>query len=305
MSISNNKEHVPAGEARIDECIDMFKCPICGNRMHLNDFKSLICLNNHCFDISRRGYVNLISKYVKSQYDKKLFESRHVICRGPFFNPILELISDLIISETDRASSDSTKILDAGCGEGSHLTQVIDRLSSKSSAHFLGVGIDISKEGIQIASRDYPYNIWCVADLAKIPFIDRQFNVVLNILTPANYAEFSRIIVDEGLLVKVIPGSKYLKELRSLFYGKTDKQTYSNEKVVKHFSNNFNITGMERIEYEVALNKEMLEHLINMTPLSWRVSQEEIQKVLNMRINSITVDMTIILGKKALSRDGY
>jgi 23S rRNA (guanine745-N1)-methyltransferase len=290
--------HTSTGKIRINENIDVFKCPVCGSRMFLDQLKSIYCLKKHCFDISKRGYVNLLLKPIKSHYDKKLFESRNIIGRGSFFRPIIERISDLIIEEMGDVKSGNIKILDAGCGEGSHLIQVIDSLHSKANVDFLGVGIDISKEGIQIASRDYPYNIWCVADLARMPFMDRQFSAVLNILTPSNYAEFYRIIADEGLLIKVVPGSKYLKELRSLFYNKTDKQTYSNEKIIKYFSSNFNILGTENIEYKAVLNKESLGHLIKMTHLSWGVEYEKVQKALNIGINEITVDMSIILGKK-------
>lgn len=294
----NYNVHLSTGKIKINENINLFKCPICGNRMFLNELKSIYCLNNHCFDISKRGYVNLLLKSIKSHYDKKLFESRNIICRSSFFKPIIECISDMIIEGMGNINSNNIKIVDAGCGEGSHLTKVIDSLHSKNNANFLGVGIDISKEGIQIASRDYPNNIWCVADLARMPFMDGQFNAVLNILTPSNYTEFYRIITDEGLLIKVVPGSKYLKELRSLFYNKTDKQTYSNERIIKYFSSNFNILSTENIEYKTMVNKENLKHLINMTPLSWGIAHEEVQKVLNLGINEITVDMTIILGKK-------
>lgn len=237
-------------------------------------------------------------KPVKSRYDKQLFVSRNVICRSSFFSPVIEYISDLIIRQIVNTGSSKIKIIDAGCGEGSHLNQIIDNLQNKTGADFLGVGIDIAKEGIQIASRDYPGNIWCVADLAKMPLMDRQFNVVLNILSPSNYAEFYRIIAGEGILIKVVPGSKYLKELRSLFYDKTEQQTYSNEKVIKLFSHNFNILGMENIEYKTLLNQESLGHLINMTPLSWNVAGDKIQKALKLGINDITVDVTILLGKK-------
>ena len=37
-------------------------------------------------------------------------------------------------------------IFDAGCGEGSHLGQIIHRLRSKGVSDLQGVGIDISKK---------------------------------------------------------------------------------------------------------------------------------------------------------------
>ncbi|MGI6084996.1 MAG: putative RNA methyltransferase [Acetivibrionales bacterium] len=78
---NNNKKHLDnagmhlnTGKVNIKENIDIFRCPVCGNKMFLDDFKSLICFNKHCFDISKRGYVNLLLKSSKCKYDKELFE---------------------------------------------------------------------------------------------------------------------------------------------------------------------------------------------------------------------------------------
>ena len=40
---------------------------------------SVLCENNHCFNISKKGYVNLVKNNAKTIYDKKLFESRSKI----------------------------------------------------------------------------------------------------------------------------------------------------------------------------------------------------------------------------------
>ncbi|MDF9410042.1 MAG: 23S rRNA methyltransferase A [Pelotomaculum sp. PtaB.Bin013] len=108
---------------------------------------------------------------------------------------------------------------------------------------------------------------------------------------------FNRIIKEDGILVKVVPGNYYLKELRSAFYDKTDKQTYSNERVVELFGNNFTILDARQVLYSMAV-KENIEHLVKMTPLSWGATDEKIQEVLDIGINNITMDLTIILGKK-------
>ncbi|MPN39891.1 23S rRNA (guanine(745)-N(1))-methyltransferase [bioreactor metagenome] len=173
-------------------------------------------------------------------------------------------------------------------------------MHDKSTINFDGVGIDISKEGIKIASKEYPDNIWCVGDLAKIPFMNKKVDVILNILSPSNYSEFNRIISDTGILIKVVPGSSYLKELRELFYDKTDKQEYSNEKVLRHFNNNFRMIDKQQILYTVQLDKEYLEQLIKMTPLSWSASKDKIQRAFNIGLENITVDFTIMCGKSII-----
>ncbi|PRR71010.1 putative RNA methyltransferase [Clostridium thermopalmarium] len=283
---------------KIQENIGLFKCPICGNKMDLYNLKSLICPKNHCFDLSKTGYVNFLLNSVKTQYDKEMLKSRNIVCKNSFFEPMVEQVSEIILRYISNVSCKKSMILDAGCGEGSHLNQVINKLNDKSRIKFDGIGIDISKEGIKIASKEYPDNIWCVGDLAKTPFMNKKFDVILNILSPSNYSEFNRIISDRGILIKVVPGSSYLKELRGLFYGKTDKQEYSNEKVLRHFNNNFHMIHEQQILYTVELDKEYLEQLIKMTPLSWNASKDKIQRAFNIGLENITVDFTIICGKK-------
>lgn len=299
----NAKMHLTTGKVKIKENVDIFKCPVCGDRMHLDDYKSIICLNNHCFDISRRGYVNLLLKPSKYKYDKELFESRNIICKMGFFDPLIESIVCLIcnnVSNSDSNNISCTRILDAGCGEGYHLSQVMEKLQEKQDIRSQGVGIDISKDGIQIASKNYKDIIWCVADIAKIPFMDKKFDVVLNILSPSNYSEFSRITRSEGVLIKVVPNSGYLKELRNILYQGTNRELYSNEKVIEHFNRNFEITETQKVLYNVSVSREELSHLIKMTPLSWGVTEEITKEVLDSRIDNITVDFTIIIGKSQL-----
>ncbi|MGI6084997.1 MAG: methyltransferase domain-containing protein [Acetivibrionales bacterium] len=194
------------------------------------------------------------------------------------------------------------RILDAGCGEGYHLAQVIKKLHEKQDINFQGVGIDISKDGIQIASKNYKDIIWCVADIAKIPFMDNKFDIVLNILSPSNYGELSRITRSEGALIKVVPNSGHLRELRNRLYQGTDKELYSNEKVIEHFNRNFEIMDTQKVIYNILVSREELCHLVKMTPLSWGITEEIEQKIDEINIDNITADFTIIIGKSKLSK---
>lgn len=276
----------------------LFKCPVCGNKMGIFDSPRLVCINKHSFDLSRQGYINMLLKANKTKYDKDMLESRNFISKSGFFDPMLREIGSFILKQESSSNSRHGFILDAGCGEGSHLWRILTDIEKKSHIRFLGVGIDISKEGISIAARDYEGIIWCVADLAKLPFDDRQFDVVLNILSPASYTEFSRILKDSGILIKVVPGRNYLIQLRNIFYDRTDKKSYSNEQVIHLFTQNFNMIEHKMCSYNVALDKISLRHLLNMTPLTWNVEKEKLEKAIEMGIREVTADFHIIIGKK-------
>jgi len=283
---------------KIQENIGLFQCPLCGSKMEVMELKSLVCSENHCFDFSKSGYVNFLLRPHKAQYDKGMFRSRSLLCKKGFFDPMIEKICEIILRGVEKAKDEKLLILDAGCGEGSHLYRAIRGLSEKGFPRLVGAGIDISKEGIQIAAKEYPDHIWCVGDLAKSPFADGKFDVLLNILTPSNYAEFNRILSYSGMLIKVVPGPHYLGELRECFYEKTDKQSYSNERVVERFHEGFCLLDKQRVSYQVKLDAGDLDHLIRMTPLSWGASDEKVEQAIEAGIDRITVDLVIMYGEK-------
>jgi 23S rRNA (guanine745-N1)-methyltransferase len=281
----------------LSEYEDMFRCPICSNPVEVVNLRSLICSNHHCFDISKQGYVNLLSHPLRTKYDKKLFESRKMFSQSGFFDPLIAQIYENMLEEL-KPTSKMIKILDAGCGEGSHLSHIQQRIIEQSQCNLLGIGVDISKEGINMASRSPSKTIWCVADLAKCPFIDKQFNFILNILSPSNYSEFHRMLANDGMVIKVIPESKYLQELRGIFYSHTDRTVYSNKKTLELFNRNFKLVDIQRVQYGVTMENKCIEQLVHMTPLSWRASEELIQQVLGKNRLEVTFDFSVLLGKK-------
>lgn len=265
----------------------LFSCPVCSERMELVNSSQLICRENHSFDLSRQGYINLAQQAHVTKYDQALFEARKKVIDSGFFNPLLDCVTELIsVQVKDKVNP---VIVDAGCGEGSHLSAILSNLGEGVT----GVGIDLSKEGIIAAAKDHPGNIWAVADLANCPFQDSGFDVVLNILSPANYAQFTRLLKPDGLFVKVVPEIGYLKELRDVFYEKTDRQ--SDTDPVARIKEHFDTVKTKRITYDFLLDSELLATLIRMTPLTWGASDEKIEEALRIGIPTVTIDFTVII----------
>lgn len=182
-----------------------------------------------------------------------------------------------------------------GCGEGSHLSSICNLVALNE---VIGVGVDISKEGIQVASKNSSDHIWLVSDLVHTPLKKEKIDVILNILSPSNYAEFNRLLKPDGLVVKVVPQSKYLKEIRQYFYHETKKQSYSNQETVERFCDRFRLVNCSRLSYKVTLNKSTLHLLVQMTPLTWGIADERIQSFLEKESTAMTIDLDILIGKK-------
>lgn len=286
MAISKKMMNINA----LQEVIQLFTCPICSQSMQIVENAHLVCVQNHSFDISRQGYVNLAPQAHTTKYDKTLFEARNIMMTYGFFDPLLARITETIqqyMSDEGRAV-----ILDAGSGEGSQVAQIMQELSGQAVN---SIGIDLAKEGIASAAKNYPGSSWVVADLANCPFEDRSFDVLLNILSPANYEEFTRLLKEDGLFIKVVPEKDYLKQLRVLFYEgeEREKDNQPATAVTKHFKD----MTTERVTYDFPLNSLLLDSLIRMTPLAWGASKDKIENARLADIPFVTIDFTVIVGR--------
>lgn len=259
----------------------LFACPICGKAMNVHDVGNILCENNHSFDIAKQGYVNFTTKPIHTMYSKKLFESRKEIINSGLYDKIQKRIATFIGYEVKT-------ILDTGCGEGSHLAKICSYLPQ----NVVAVGIDIVKEGIMEAAKYYEQKIWCVGDLAKSPYQAKSFDTILNFLSPANYDEFKRLLKQNGKVIKVVPQTNYLKELRKQAFANSEKENYSNEETVERFKEHFLNVRQERITYTLPIEQSLVPKLLEMTPLGWHI--HDINEV---QLDEITIDLEILIGE--------
>lgn len=293
MSIS--KKIINANLIREHE--SMFRCPVCSEHMTLVQLQSLVCFNGHSFDLSRQGYLNLLTRSNKTKYSQHLFESRKIMSDSGFFDPLVANMTSRIVGEI-KQTDEPIRLLDAGCGEGTLLSMIQRRILEQTAIQSVGVGLDLAKEGINTAAKHHAGIIWCVADLAKCPLADKQFLFLMNILSPSNYDEFHRLLADDGIIIKAVPGSAYLQELRAVLHAQTVSESYSNQRVVDHFRASFHLLDMIPIHYPRTLDRMLLKHLIQMTPLSWGAPKALHRQALDMNINQVTIDLVMLVGKK-------
>lgn len=274
----------------------MFQCPICFTSMKIVDLKSIVCTKNHTFDLARQGHANLLIKQIKTNYDKRLFQARRkVIKESGCYDSLHKEIVHLI--EKHIPNKKGLTLIDMGTGEGTHLAQIKKSLLSKDRK-VSGVGIDISKDGILEAAKAYNDLNWFVADIANTPFKEATFFSLLNILSPSNYGEFNRLIKDDGIIIKVIPGNEYFIQLRNFFHKQTEEQNYSNQKVLNHFKDHFSLINKVSIHETRSVDPSYMESFVHMSPLTWQASEKEIQRFLKTNEANITIDLEILVGSK-------
>lgn len=289
----NKRNHVLAAEAmRIHS--SLFQCPICSSAMHIKELRQLVCRKGHSFDIARQGYVNFLLHPASSKYDQTLFRSRSIMSESGFFQSLDRLLTDRILEYSSK--NPSLRLLDLGCGEGSHLTFVLDRMKIAGVDEAIGVGLDIAKEGVRMAASRDPRLLWCVADLARSPLADGSFDFILNILSPTNYAECHRLLKDDGFLIKVVPGNGHLQELRTSL--RSNSESSSRARLEERFRDSFELIETLPLRSQAKLDAALIPHAIAMTPLSWHADSERIQSLQTLSCLDLTMDVTILIGQK-------
>lgn len=263
---------------------ELFRCAICHEHMDVHGLRSFVCKNRHTFDFAKQGYVNVTNQSIETKYDRVLFEARRaIILHSQFFQPLHDLLAKYVTKYS------LYKLLDAGCGEGSHLEKVSQQINNKG---MLTVGLDLAKEGVKLATQ-HEQKLWLVGDLVNMPFNDDSFDCILSILSPANYGEFTRVLNSNGLIIKVVPGTNHLKELRHSL----GEKEYSNQEPSQLFTTSLTCVEQRSLTYKKRVNIDELAHLMNMTPLSWKVPQDVRDDFFQSPPTSITIDLEILVGK--------
>ena len=274
----------------VQDYAEVFICPVCGDIVEVVELKSVVCPKRHTFDFAKQGYINVLTRSMKVNYDKELFAAReNIIMKHKLYDPLHTRLLEVI--KVEAANNPRSLLLDAGAGEGSHLAKILDQMETVT-----GIGIDISKEGIRLAASKSETAMWLVGDLANIPVKDHSLHTIINILSPANYQEFKRVLIENGLMIKVVPGANYLIELRDTIL-EEQKRFFTNEETISLFKQHYSDVQIEELTYTKELNQAEIRDLIKMSPLSWNAEQESINELRNREHFGITIDLAILIGK--------
>lgn len=262
------------------ERLNAVRCRCCGGKMTWRG-DCFACEAGHTQDVNRKGYVNCLTRPHPTYYDQALFDARRQVFGAGCYAEVCAAIETLLPQGTHR-------LLDAGCGEGYYLNTLL-------SAHpdWQGAGVDISREAIERAT-DWPCEaLWCVADLGSLPFLDDSFTAVLDVLTPANYREFSRVLAPGGRLVKVYPGTHYLQEIRQT----RGMSLYEDTEVGDYLNAHCRVTGEKHIRTACAVTPELWRAFVWMTPLNQDLSAKEKDALAARPADTVTIDLHVVCGE--------
>ncbi len=254
--------------------MNILKCPCCGLPLNKEN-KTYKCQNNHCFDLAKQGYVNLLLANCKKSKnpgdDKVMIESRHTFMQQGYFLPLKEKIEQILKEHNKNF------VLDLGCGSG-YFMQNIN-----------GVGVDISKDACKICSANNKKNLFVCASCFSLPFFDCSFDGALNIFAPKAQNEYLRVLKPHGLLIEVVPSQNHLIEIKENLYNHiTNKDKFE-------FGGSFKLLQQQTIEYQTTLKSaEHFDSLLKMTPFYYTNKE----KLKSLSLQYVTISFVINIFEK-------
>ena len=265
----------------------LINCPVCRDPLQVEG-KTYRCANNHCFDLAKEGYLNLLLSHQRKSKnpgdDKAMIQARRRFFDSGAFDPVTKAI------QHSTSNIPHPTILDCGCGEG----------------HFLGAlngqrfGVDVSKEAIRCAAKRYKDATWVVANgMRELPFADRSMDCILSVLAPRNTVEFARILKPEGKLVLGVPGPNHLIELRTLLNASTGDFEEKADEAAAKCAPQFVGTQRDALSYSQLINCEQIADLIQMTPIFWNSSPNAKEEALQLDELNITISFTLLILEKS------
>lgn len=273
----------------VQQNISLFRCPTCQAPMKGVVENSIVCQNDHQIDFNRHGYLHFLNGAAETEYGREMFLARRQLLSAGLFKPIIQKIAEKLPNKPLR-------ILDVGTGEGTPLKQLSDLRPTTGDAM---VGFDISKPGVTLATQLGLDAFFCVADLRQLPFNDQCFDAIVELFSPSDYREFQRVLAPDGYLMKVVPNSGYLSELRQLLYGNDqEKSHYDNQRVVDLFKQHYPACEVEPVKYQFEIPAGLQQALVEMTPLHWGKGAKHLTAADLAELTTITVDVSLLTAKK-------
>ena len=274
--------------------LPLLRCPLCGEPLSLAQGQSLLCGNRHCYDLSAKGYVNLAPNRNQTleKYDAALFESRRRVFAAGFYAPVAAALCQAIATQLDASTLQAgvvepPVVLDAGCGEGYYARELANLPQSP-----VVVGVDLSRDALLAAARQPPLLPYLVADLTRLPLQDASVDALVDVLTPADYAEFARVLKPGGLLYKIVPAEDYLTEVRAAVTEHLRGEPFSNARVIEHLRDHADILSRTVVRQQFSVTPEQAQDFLRMTPMTFSLSDEQLAGV---TFGTITVAMELLV----------
>lgn len=253
-------------------------CPKC-KELLFKENNTYKCKNNHSYDISKYGYVNLLLSKTNCGDPLESIKSRNKFLNKDYYNKLVYAIKDIL-----KCYNINT-LLDCGCGTGYYSSHLKDDYNI--------TGIDISKDAVLYASKRDKKSIYIVASSSSIPIESNFFDAAYIVFAPLFEEELSRVLKDNSIFILVSPNVKHLYEIKASVYD----DPYYNEPEELNL-NHFTKISSNNLTYIETMNNEDIIDLVGMTPYFYKTSRSNLSKLERIDRLDVTIDFKIDVYKK-------
>lgn len=266
-----------------------FICPKCKKNLYKTE-NSLKCPEGHCYDISRKGTVNLLLSNKSAHGDDKLMvNARKAFLDKGYYLPLLNELKKAV----DKYAKNGDTIVDCGCGECWYTAGIYDYLSEKGKAADM-IGIDVSKEAINAgASRSRKLRL-AVGTVFDIPVADNSTDIVISLFAPFSGKEYLRILKDNGVYITAFPLENHLFELKEAVYDKPYRNEVADMEV-EGFDFMESTDVHEKID--ICTNEDVIA-LFSMTPYYYKTSKKDRDKLNSLSSLETTIHFRVACYQK-------
>lgn len=269
-------------------------CPLEQYPLH-RDGKTWRCSNNHCFDIAKQGYVNLLPVQNKKSLDpgdsQIMIQARRQFLDSGAYAPLAQALAATVADLCkDR---NNLAILDAGCGEGYYLNTVCNSLlTAKAELALTATGLDISKWAVRATRiRNAGIN-GLVASNRQIPLPDNSQDILLCTFGFPVFSEFQRVVKPGGHIIMVDPGPEHLIELRQQIYDEIRRSPPAS--LAAGINSEWQQSSETALSFSTPiLSAALFEQLLIMTPHLYRASKAGRERAAKLEQLALTVDVCI------------
>ena len=268
-------------------------CPLDQQPLTQHD-RSLTCESGHSSDIAKQGYVNLLPVQKKKSKDpgdsKEMIQARQRFLQAGLYQPISDGLNQLVSQQLNLSDNKSVTILDAGCGEGYYLSRLAteNHLAEQEQVELLGV--DISKWGVQAATKYQLPITWIVGTNAQLPVEHASVDLIICMFGFWQPEWFAKVLKPGGKVILADAGAEHLIELREIIYDEVHRKDTPTLKGAEEAG--FTLTEQQQLEFKPeTLTKEQVQDLLVMTPHLYRASYEGKQSALQLKQLDLTAQV--------------
>ena len=226
-------------------------CPVCSSALELEG-ASYQCSKGHCFDISKKGSVNLLLKGGDHGDERSMLWARRDFLSAGYYSSLATTVRNI-------ASEHGGIILDMGCGEGYYSEALVGIDGAKVYA------FDISKYAAAMTAGRNKSITSFVASSFDIPVRTGSIDCAVSIFAPFDDAEVYRVLSPKGALVTAFPLPDHLLELKEAVY---DSVMLNPDSVPEH--NGFELASISYVRFNMHIDQnEHIKALFDMTPYAY------------------------------------